>query len=180
MLFRSDRFADGVWLSELAPIGDPDLVPVQIAHSLGIGEEPGHKPIESLLDYLSNKSLLLLVDNCEHVITGAAELTDRVLKNSPSTAILASSREALGLEGEVVFQVPSLGLPRALASRDNAGGVAQDADWLSSVVASEAVRLFADRAAAVMPSFRITAGNALAVLDICRPSPRRSDRKSVV
>ena len=163
-----DRFADGVWLSELAPIGDPDLVPAQIAHSLGISEEPGHKPIDSLLGYLSSKSLLLLVDNCEHVIAGAAELADRILKNSPSTAILASSREALGLEGEVVFQVPSLGLPKASAARDTAGERADGADWLSTVMASEAVRLFSDRAAAVMPSFRITPGNAHAVLDICR------------
>src|SRR5439155_19685670 len=83
------------------------------------------------------------------------------------TATLASRRQPLGPEGDVVFQVPSLGVPKASAARDTAGGEADGAYWLSTVVASEAVRLFSDRAAAVMPSFRSTPGNAHAVLDIC-------------
>jgi predicted ATPase/class 3 adenylate cyclase len=171
-----ERFTDGVWLAELAPIGDPELVPAQITRSLGLSEEPGRKPMDSLLDFLGPKSLLLLLDNCEHVIAAAAQLADKVLSNSPSTTILASSREALGLEGEVAFQVPSLGLPEAASAQDPAGAqstragepAADDDAWLSDVAASESVRLFTDRATAVSPSFALTPANARAVLDICR------------
>ena len=150
-----DKFADGVWFAELAPVGDPELVPMQVARALGVGEEAGRKVIDTLLDFVGTKALLVLLDNCEHVVGAAGHLAERLLQRNPSLAILASSREALGLEGEVVFQVPSLGLT--------------DADSeLEDVAASEAVRLFADRAKAVMPSFRVTADNAPTILDICR------------
>ena len=150
-----DKFADGVWFAELAPIGDPELVPMQVARGLGVGEEPGRKVIDTLQDFVGTKSLLLLLDNCEHVISAAGQLAERLLHHTPSLAILASSREALGMEGEVLFQVPSLGM-------SDAHGVLED------VAASEAVRLFADRAKAVMPSFQVTADNAPMILDICR------------
>jgi len=171
-----DRFADGVWLCELAPIGDPELVPAQVARSLGVSEEPGRKPMDTLLDFLGTKSLLLLLDNCEHVIAAAAQLADLVVRRCPLTAILASSREALGLEGEVVFQVPSLSLPVAPpgalngAGRDSSRGDRDQADdpWIEEVTKSESVRLFMDRAKAVSPDLTLTAANAAAVLDICR------------
>ena len=98
------RFADGVWLAELAPIGDPDLLPSHVAHSLGLREEPGRKAVDTLLDFLGSKSMLILLDNCEHVIGAAGQLAVQVLRHGSSTAILASSREALGVQGEVVFQ----------------------------------------------------------------------------
>jgi predicted ATPase/class 3 adenylate cyclase len=164
-----DRFADGVWLAELAPISDPELVPAQIARSLGLSEEPGRKPIDTLLDFLSAKALLLLIDNCEHLIEAAAQLADQILRNSPSIAILATSREALGLEGEVAFQVPSLGLPvMAPAVGAEAPEAADGEVWLNEIAASEAVRLFTDRAKALSPSFSLTPANVRAVLDICR------------
>jgi predicted ATPase/class 3 adenylate cyclase len=164
-----DRFTDGVWLAELAPISDPELVPAQIARSLGLSEEPGRKPMDTLLDFFRAKTLLLLVDNCEHVIEAAAQLADQVLKSNPSTAILATSREALGLEGEVAFQVPSLGLPvMAPAVGAEAPHPADGDAWLDEIAASEAVRLFTDRAQALLPSFALTPANARAVLDICR------------
>jgi predicted ATPase/class 3 adenylate cyclase len=152
-----DRFTDGVWLAELAPISDPELVPAQVARGLGVREEPGRRPIDTLLDFLGSKSLLILLDNCEHVIGAAGQLAAQVLR-SPAVKVLASSREALGVEGEVVFQVPSLGVPEA------ADGEA----WLDQVAASESVRLFTERAAAASPSFALTSANARAVLDICR------------
>jgi predicted ATPase/class 3 adenylate cyclase len=166
-----DQFADGVWLAELAPIGDSELVPVQVARALGVGEEPGRRPIDTLLDFVDSKSLLLLLDNCEHVIAAAGELGAQLLQRSPSIAILASSREALGLEGEVVFQVASLGMPGPEIPPEppHTGGAQADCGtWLDRVAASESVRLFAERAKAVMPSFQLTATNARAVLDICR------------
>jgi predicted ATPase/class 3 adenylate cyclase len=171
----TDRFADGVWLCELAPIGDPELVPAQVARSLGVSEEPGRKPMDTVLDFLGTKSLLLLIDNCEHLIAAAAQLADQVVRGCAFTAILASSREALGLEGEVVFQVPSLGLPVAPpGALDGAGPdpPREDRDsadaWIEDVAKSESVRLFTDRATAVSPGFTLTAANAAAVLDICR------------
>jgi predicted ATPase/class 3 adenylate cyclase len=170
-----DRFADGVWLCELAPIGDPELVPAQVARNLSVSEEPGRKPMDTVLDFLGTKSLLLLLDNCEHLIAAAAQLADQVVRTCPFTAILASSREALGLEGEVVFQVPSLGLPAAPGAVDGAGrdpsgrdrGQADEA-WVEEVTKSESVRLFTDRASAVSPSFTLTPANAPTILDICR------------
>jgi predicted ATPase/class 3 adenylate cyclase len=168
-----DRFADGVWLCELAPIGDPELVPAQVARGLGVSEEPGRKPLDTLLDYLGAKSLLVLLDNCEHVISAAAQLSDQILRATPLTAVLASSREALGLDGEFVFQVPSLGLPEAAtgpaADEEPAGGNGPtDEAWMGDVGDSESVRLFTERATAVSPTFTLTPSNAAIVMDICR------------
>src|SRR5206468_3936750 len=95
-------------------------------------------------------------DNCEHLIGAAGQLAVEVLRRSPSSAILASSREALGVSGEVVFQVPSLGVPASAEVP------------LEAVAASESVRLFIERASAILPSFALTPGNAQRVLDICR------------
>ena len=132
-------------------------MPAQVARSLGVREEPGRRPIDTLLDFLGTKALLILLDNCEHLIGAAGQLATQVLR-SPSVKVLASSREALGVEGEMVFQVPSLAVP------EPADGDA----WLDQVAASESVRLFAERATAALPSFALTAANARAVLDICR------------
>jgi predicted ATPase/class 3 adenylate cyclase len=152
------RFADGVWLAELAPIGDPDLLPAQVAHSLRLPEEPGRRALDTLLDFLGAKSLLILLDNCEHVIGAAGQLAVQVLLHGSSIAIMASSREALGVEGEVVFQVPSLSVAE----------LADTSAGLEEVAASESVRLFTERAVAALPSFALTSANARAVLDICR------------
>ncbi len=167
-------YEDGVWLTDLAPIADPDLVRAQVARALGIGDEPRRDPVETLLDYLRGKSILILLDNCEHVIAAAGDLIERILANCPSTALLASSREALGVAGEAIYQVPSLSLPRPSAPLH--GHRAQDAGddgpsaelGLDAAAASEAVRLFVERAQAVLPEFGLTAANAAAVIGICR------------
>jgi predicted ATPase/class 3 adenylate cyclase len=160
----TEDFPDGAWLVELAPVSDPDLVSQAAAGILGVRDEPGRPMIETLSDFLRSKSLLLMLDNCEHVIGSAAEMVEQLLRGSPALVALASSREALGVPGEAVFQVPSLNVPGPLG-----GGNEERTDgWFDQVVAAEAVRLFVDRARAVMPSFSLTPSDAAAVVEICR------------
>jgi non-specific serine/threonine protein kinase len=151
----ADEFPDGTWLAELAPISDPALVPGAVAAALGVLGEPGRSFLEPLADSLQGKRLLLLLDNCEHVLEGAAELCDELLRRCPEVRILATSRESLGIDGEHKLPVPPLGLPPEEA---DAGAVA----------GSEAGKLFLDRARAVFPGIRIDEANAGAVGSICR------------
>ena len=156
--------ADGVWMVELAPISDPELIVQAIARGLGIREDPGRPLIETVIDFLRTKSMLVLLDNCEHLIANVAELVELLLADRPGVALIATSREALGVAGEHVYQVPSLGLPDG-AHTDEHG--AEDLA-LETVLASEAVRLFVDRATTVLPSFALTQADAPAVVEICR------------
>jgi predicted ATPase/class 3 adenylate cyclase len=151
-----DQFPDGVWLVEFAPILDPQLVPRTTAIAIGLRDEPQRPVIDMLCDYLHDKKLLLLLDNCEHLVDACARQADRILRAAPEVLILASSREALGIGGEVTYRVPSLGLP--------------DLAHLPSVETLdqyEAVRLFIDRATSADPSFAVTNENAPAVAQIC-------------
>ncbi|MGI8999729.1 MAG: ATP-binding protein, partial [Candidatus Limnocylindria bacterium] len=160
-----DRYADGVWVVELATVTDPAVIGHEVARALGVGEEPRRPVLDTLVDFLRSKSLLLLLDNCEHVIGSVADLAERLLASAPGLSVIASSREALGVAGEVVFQVPSLGVPPETDSHDeHSRGEA----WLERVRESEAVRLFIDRATTVSPSFAVTPPNAGAVVEICR------------
>ncbi len=138
-----DRYRDGAWVVELAPVGDPALVPAEVARALGVGEQPGLPVEHSLADFLRAKDLLLLLDNCEHVIDAVAALVAGLVAGCPSLTVLASSREALGVPGEAVLQVPSL-------------------------ATAESVRLFTERASGVLPSFGLTPDNTDAVAEICR------------
>ena len=137
-----DRCADGAWLVELAPLSDPLLVPQAVASALGVREEPGRSLIETLGDSLRGKELLLVLDNCEHLVLACARLAETLLRLCPKLRILASSREALRITGEVAFRVPSLATP------DPAQAGQMQAAQLTQF---ESVRLFIDRAAAVMP-----------------------------
>src|SRR5215471_18023091 len=130
-----DDTGDGVWFADLAPLRDPDLVAVTVAGVLGVRQEPGRPVLGTLVEAVGGRSLLVLLDNCEHVIGACAKLADALLRGCPNLALLATSREPLGIGGERVFRVPSLGVP--------ADGADAGAIW-----ASEAVRLLADRAAA--------------------------------
>ena len=157
---------EGVWLVELAPIANPELVVNEVARALGVPDETGRDVLEGVIDFLRSKSLLLLLDNCEHVIGAVADLVEKIFLTSPGLTVVASSREALGLAGEAVFQVPSLGLPRLWAEpKLDETGID---DWLDEVSASEAVHLFVERARVVLPSFSLNAGNARAVVDVTR------------
>ena len=160
-----DRYRDGAWLAELAPIRDADLVPQGVAGALGVREQPRGTPGDAVVDYLRGKELLLVLDNCEHVVDAAAGLVERLLAACPSLTIVATSREALGIPGESIFQVPSLGVPEQHRS---AGGDDPPESTADEAETADAVRLFVDRAQAAAPGFALTDANAHVVSEICR------------
>jgi predicted ATPase/class 3 adenylate cyclase len=157
---ESDSFAAGVWLVELAPLADPTLVPHTVAATLGVQEQPGRPILDVLRDYLRAKTLLLLLDNCEHLIEACAQLVETLIRAAPSLRILATSREAFGIAGEIAYRVPSL----PVAAPAHPG---QPLD-VESLARNDCVRLFVERATAVLPSFRLTTTNASAVAEIGR------------
>jgi non-specific serine/threonine protein kinase len=150
-------FPDGVWLVDLAPLSVPDLLAETIATAVGVREGSQRSARDALLDTLRDRELLLVLDNCEHLIADCAELAEALLRAAPALRIVATSREALGVSGETVCRVPSLSLPEALAS------VPVDA-----LVDAEATQLFIERASAVDPAFTPTPDNADAIARICR------------
>ena len=152
-----DRYADGVWFVELAPVSDPERVPQSLAAVLGLKEEPGVPLVRTLTDHLKDRRLLLLLDNCEHLLDACAHLADAMLRHCPGVRILASSREALGIAGEQAYRVPSLSLPDP-----------REAPTPASVIPFEAVQLFRERARLARADFAITERNAAAVASICR------------
>lgn len=129
-------FADGVWFVDLAPLSDPELVGQTVVHALGAREEPGRPVLETLDGFVAHREVLIVVDNCEHLIHGCAVLVEHLLRAGPGVRVLATSREALGLSGERIWRVPSLSLPDQGASPD-------------LVMGSESARLFLARARAV-------------------------------
>ncbi len=149
------RFGDGAWLCELAPIRDPAGVDDAVAAVFSVTARAGQSTREALVEFLRGKELLLVLDNCEHLIEGVAALAGALARACERLVILATSREALWIEGERLVPVPPLGVP----------GV--DAD-LAAITDAEAVRLFAERAAAVKPGFQVTADNAAAVAAVVR------------
>jgi predicted ATPase/class 3 adenylate cyclase len=149
------RFGDGAWLCELAPVRDVAGVDDAVAAVFSLTARAGQSTLEALVEFLRAKDLLLVLDNCEHLLEGAAALAGALARACERLVILATSREGLGIEGEQVVPVPPLGVP----------GV--DAD-LAAITQAEAVRLFAERAAAVKPGFAVTAGNAAAVAAVVR------------
>ena len=151
-----ERFPDGAWLVELAPLSDPGLVPQTVATVLGLKEEPGMSIVQTLIKHLKDKRLLLLLDNCEHLIDGCAQLVDTLIRQCPNLTVLATSREALGIGGEQTYRVPSLSLPDP-----------RQAHTPVSVAPFEAVQLFIDRAVRVRADFEVTDQNASTLASIC-------------
>jgi predicted ATPase len=150
------EYADGVWLVELAPVTDPDMVTQLAAEALSIREQPKRSLLETLADQLRSKRLLLVLDNCEHLLDACARLAGALLKTSLNLRILATSREAIGVPGESIWQVPSLTTPEPGATMSP-----------ESLCQFEAVRLFKERAVAVQPRFVLTSAIAPAVARIC-------------
>jgi predicted ATPase/class 3 adenylate cyclase len=161
-----ERYGDGAWLVELAPLSDPELVVGEIGRALGVQLEAGRPPIDTIVDFLRSKELLLLLDNCEHLIAAAADVADGLLGSCPSLALLATSREPLGVDGEAIFAVPSLALPDPAEEHD-AEPLDDDA-LIERADRSEAVRLFVERATATLPTFALDRSNVRAVVEICR------------
>jgi predicted ATPase/DNA-binding SARP family transcriptional activator len=154
---RLESFAEGVRLVELAALADPALVPQTVAAALGLREEPSRPMTLTLTDYLRPRSLLLLLDNCEHLLAASAQLADALLKACPHLQILASSREGLGIVGEQSYRVPPLSLPDR-----------KQLPPAERLCQFEAVRLFVERAVLSQPSFALEEANAAAVAQICQ------------
>lgn len=146
---------DGVWFVELAPLTDPVLVPRAVATVLGVREAPGRTLTEALVQHLSRRKMLILLDNCEHLLGACAELSDAILRACPDVRILASSREPLNITGEVILPLRTLSTPdvRRLPA-------------LGKLTQYDAVRLFVERASAAVPSFTVDNRSASAVAQI--------------
>jgi predicted ATPase/class 3 adenylate cyclase len=151
-----DAFPDGAWLVELASISSPELVPQTLTSVLGVHEDQARPLVTALQDHLQAKTILLLLDNCEHLLEACAQLADGLLHACPHLKILVSSREALGMAGEVSFHVPSLSLPDT-----------QHLPSLERLTQYDSVRLFIERAVAVKSDFVVANHNAPAVAQIC-------------
>jgi predicted ATPase/class 3 adenylate cyclase len=149
------RVGDGAWLAELAPVRDPAGVDDAVAAVFSVTTRAGQGTRDALVEFLRAKELLLVLDNCEHLLEGAAAVAGELARSCERLVILATSREGLGIEGEHLVPVPSLDVPEV------------DAD-LAAITSAEAVRLFADRAAAVKPGFQVTADNAAAAAAVVR------------
>jgi non-specific serine/threonine protein kinase len=151
-----DAFADGVWWVELALLNDPELLPQAVAEVCDVREEAGVPVTRTLVDALRPRTLLLILDNAEHLIDPCARLVEALLRGCPHIRLLLTSRETLGITGESVLRVPSLSLPDR-----------QNLPALSDLAESEAVRLFCERALAVRPEFQLNESNAAAIAQIC-------------
>jgi predicted ATPase/class 3 adenylate cyclase len=138
------QFDGGVWYVDLAPITHPDLVPVTVARALGLPDQPGRSTTDTLQRFVAQRQMLVVLDNCEHLLDATAVLVLALLESCPGVRLLATSREPIGVAGEVSWRVPSLSL------------------------SDEAIELFTDRARRVRPDFRVTDENAAAVGEICR------------
>ena len=152
-----DGFRDGAWLVELAALSDVRLVPQAVAGALGLREQPTRPVVETLGDHLASKKLLLVLDNVEHLLDGCVHFVDLVLSRSPGVHIFVTSRERLGMAGELTYRVPSLTVP---GPGDNP---APDA-----MLGYESVRLFVDRARLQSPDFSVTSRNTASLASICR------------
>ena len=150
------EYGDGVCLVELAALQDPELVPQAAVIALGLKEQPGRSLNQTLTDHLQTKHLLLVLDNAEHLLAACAQLTDVVLRRCAKVKVLATSRERLGVPGELSYRVPSLSVPNL-----------QREATAQSLLDYESVRLFSERAQRHLPHFSVTDQNASAVANIC-------------
>lgn len=147
---------DGVWLVELAPLSDPSLVVQAVASVLSVREERANRLADTVAAGLKAKRLVIVLDNCEHVLDASARLAELLIRSCPQVQILATSREALNIPGEVAYRIPSLSLPekREMTSPE-------------ALIRYEAIRLFVDRAGAASHGFRLTEKNSAAVAELC-------------
>jgi predicted ATPase/class 3 adenylate cyclase len=148
-------YRDGAWLVELAPVRDREGVSTAFAAVFGVTARDGMSVQESLIEFLRAKQMLVVVDNCEHLLEPVAELVEAIGRACPQVVVLATSREGLGLDGERNLTVPSLAAPRSGAD-------------LGSVASADAVRLFVERARQADAEFELNTGNAPAVAEVCR------------
>lgn len=151
-----DDFENGVWFVDLAPLLDPELLPQTIAEALDVKEDPRVKLSDTLCDYLKDKEMLIILDNCEQLIEATSKLVEKLLQSSPKLKIIATSREALRITGEQTLKVSSLSLPDP-----------QTDNTLEKLEKFESVKLFIDRAVSVNQNFKVTDDNAGVLAEIC-------------
>lgn len=151
-----DAYPDGVWLVELGQLSDPDRIPQAVAEVLGVHEPPNRSLVEALIHHLDGKELLLVLDNCEHLLRACGELVERLLRSCHGLQILTTSREGLGIWGEQTLTVPSLSVPDV-----------HPLPPLETLAEYATVRLFVERGVAALPDFRLTDANAPTVASIC-------------
>jgi predicted ATPase/DNA-binding XRE family transcriptional regulator len=152
-----ENYADGVWLVELASLSDPALVPQTVAKVFGIQQgSTTYALVETLIHFLRAKQTLLIFDNCEHLLDACAQLIDQLLKSCPHLKVLATSREALGMIGEALYQVSGLTVPDI-----------QRIESIEKISDYESIRLFGERAQLVQMDFALTAENVSSVAQIC-------------
>lgn len=151
----TENYPDGIWLVELAPLTDPKLIPERVAAALNVQEQPGRRMLETLVEYLRRKELLLLLDNVEHLVRDCAEFAEHLLQNCLRLKILVTGREALFIAGETTLQIPSLSLP------STEGEVTPE-----KIHTSEGVQLFLERARDVQPEFSLNPQNAASIAEI--------------
>lgn len=156
-----ERFEDGVWFVEFATIADPSLIVETVAGALELRQEAGRPLLTTLTSFLRGKQLLLVFDNCEHVVAACARLAETLLRACPQLRILASSREPLGIAGETAWPLPPLSLP------DHWRELTDGPDAIERLSQYEAVRLFIDRATIARPAFQLTNANIQTVAQIC-------------
>jgi predicted ATPase/class 3 adenylate cyclase len=151
-----EHFPDGVWLVELASLRNGDLVVRGVAQALGLTEQPHQTLARTIVEYAVSRRLLLILDNCEHLLVACAQLSDTLIRDCPNVTVFATSREALGIAGEHAFRVPSLALPKRKNSHS-----------AISIAPYESVQLFNDRATLARADFRLTDQDAAALVSIC-------------
>ena len=138
------EFGGGVWYVDLAPITDPAVVPIAVARAFGLPDQPGRSTMDTITRFVADRQMLVVLDNCEHLLDASTELVVALLGAAPGLTLLATSREAIGVAGEVGWRVPSLSL------------------------ADDAIELFADRARHARPDFAVSDDNVATVTEICR------------
>jgi predicted ATPase/class 3 adenylate cyclase/Flp pilus assembly protein TadD len=151
-----DEFEEGIWFVDLGPLADPALVVPAIAGAVGVMHAPGQPILDTVTEYLRGRRVLLVLDNCEHLLEVTARSVDALLRSCGLLRVIATSREGLAIGGEAVFPVPSLSLPDPEAA--TSGELPQ----------CEAIQLFVERAIAAVPGFKVTERNASAIAQICR------------
>jgi predicted ATPase/DNA-binding SARP family transcriptional activator/DNA-binding CsgD family transcriptional regulator len=150
-------YPDGVWLVEFGGLSEPELLPQELAEALNVGEQPDRPLIDTLVEALGTKKLLLVLDNCEHLVDAVARLTDALLEGCPNLRVLATSREPLGIAGEVSWGVPPLAMPHP-----------RHAPSVEELGSYESVRLFVERARHIERAFALAPHNAQYVSQICQ------------
>ncbi len=151
-----DEYANGVFICELAAVSDPSFILQTIMDSIQVKEEPEKSLYQTLIDFLREKEILMILDNCEHLIAGCSDLAEKLLQNCPGIKIIATSREALNCSGEQTYRLPSLSVP----GKSNFNSPEQLTQY-------ESVRLFIERALSVNHNFRVNNDNAPALAGIC-------------